>query len=90
MKKEKIKEKDVDETNVNSRAVDSGDGSNEGAEDGSNSNQDHNPDSDLDPDSDSDSEGRPNRGTGSSGVKRPGGTGGKDQYSLTNPDEQEA
>lgn len=86
MKKEKIKEKDVDETNVNSRAVDSGDGSNEGADDGSDSNQDP----DLEPDSDSDSEGRPNRGTGSSGVKRPGGTGGKDQYSLTNPNEQKA
>lgn len=86
MKKEEIKEKDVDETNINSRAVDSGDGSNEGADDGSDSNQDPDSDSDLD----SDSEGRPNRGTGSSGVKRPGGTGGKDQYSLTNPDEQEA
>lgn len=26
--------------------------------------------------------GRPNRGTGSAGPKRPGGTGGKDQYSA--------
>ena len=37
-----------------------------------------------------DESGRPNRGTGSTGVKRPGGTGGKGQYSLRNPDEQEA
>lgn len=27
-------------------------------------------------------EGRPNRGTGSAGPKRPTGTGNKDQYSL--------
>lgn len=26
--------------------------------------------------------GRPNRGTGSAGPKRPGGDGGKDQYSV--------
>lgn len=25
---------------------------------------------------------RPNRGSGSSGPKRPGGTGGRDQYSI--------
>lgn len=37
-----------------------------------------------------DESGRPNRGTGSTGVKRPGGAGGKGQYSLRNPDEQEA
>lgn len=78
MKKEEIKEKDVDETNVNSRAVDSGDGSNEGADDGSDSNQDP----DLDPDSDSDSEGRPNRGAGTSGPKNPIGGGNRDDYSL--------
>ena len=86
MKKEEIKEKDVDETNVNSRAVDSGDGSNEGADDGSDSNQDP----DLDLDSDSDSEGRPNRGTGTAGPKRPIGSGNKGQYSLTDPDGEDA
>ena len=37
-----------------------------------------------------DESGRPNRGTGSAGPKNPGGTGGKGQYSLKNPDEQEA
>ena len=31
-----------------------------------------------------DSEGRPNRGTGSTGVKNPNGPGNKDQYSLRN------
>lgn len=46
--------------------------------------------SDSDSDSDSDSEGRPNRGTGTAGPKNPGGTGGKGQYSLNKPDEQEA
>lgn len=35
-----------------------------------------------------DESGRPNRGTGSTGVKRPGGTGGKGQYSLKNSDEE--
>lgn len=53
------------------------------------------PDTEPDTEGDGDAEeedesGRPNRGTGSSGVKRPGGTGGKEQYSLNNPDEQEA
>ena len=33
-----------------------------------------------------DNSGRPNRGTGSAGLKNPGGTGGKDQYSLNRPD----
>ena len=33
-----------------------------------------------------DNSGRPNRGTGSAGPKNPGGTGGKDQYSLNRPD----
>lgn len=37
-----------------------------------------------------DESGRPNRGTGSAGPKNPGGTGGKGQYSLKNPDEQDA
>ena len=35
-----------------------------------------------------DESGRPNRGTGSTGFKRPGGTGGKGQYSLKNSDEE--
>ena len=53
------------------------------------------PDTEPDIEGDGDTEeedesGRPNRGTGSSGVKRPGGTGGKGQYSLTNPDEQDS
>lgn len=38
--------------------------------------------------SNDDESGRPNRGTGSAGVKRPGGTGGKGQYSLRNSDEE--
>lgn len=38
---------------------------------------------------DDDESGRPNRGTGTAGPKNPGGTGGKGQYSLRNPDEQE-
>lgn len=35
-------------------------------------------------DEEEDSEGRPNRGAGSAGPKNPGGTGGRDQYSLKN------
>ena len=37
-----------------------------------------------------DESGRPNRGTGTAGPKRPIGSGNKEQYSLTNPDGQDA
>ena len=39
---------------------------------------------------DDDESGRPNRGTGTAGPKRPIGSGNKGQYSLTNPDGQDA
>lgn len=37
-----------------------------------------------------DESGRPNRGTGTAGPKRPIGSGNKGQYSLTNTDGQDA
>lgn len=37
-----------------------------------------------------DESGRPNRGTGTAGPKRPIGSGNKGQYSLTKPDGQDA
>lgn len=54
-----------------------------------------NPDTDPDTEGDGDGEeedesGRPNRGTGTAGPKRPIGSGNKGQYSLRNPDGQDA
>lgn len=43
---------------------------------------------DVKEDEGEDSEGRPNRGTGTAGPKNPGGTGGKDQYSLRGTDNE--
>lgn len=71
--------------NVNAR---NGDDTNTGTED-PNLPLPGNDELDTKEDEGEDSEGRPNRGTGSTGVKRPGGTGGKDQYSLRNSNEQE-
>lgn len=49
------------------------------------------PDTDGEGENESDDEsGRPNRGTGTAGPKRPIGSGNKGQYSLTNPDGQDS